>query len=200
MSAENPSRGRAENASVREPASTGWWDASKNWLSLPSEIVASILAGTTVLISLKPVNFPPWAIFIGWAGTFASGGPTKEVFKKLWPVMILGSTAAMCIVLLFQVAANHFTGWGFTGMQILILVVINGLMMSTARLTKVFAFVPGMFFGFACYFATMFGGFGWSPGSGTHAALVAWLAVVPMNFIGTIFAWLNVKFSAPAGA
>jgi hypothetical protein len=29
---------------------------------------------TTIFISMPPFNLPPWAIFIGWAGTFAAGG------------------------------------------------------------------------------------------------------------------------------
>jgi hypothetical protein len=167
----------------------------ENWLNLPVEVAASLLAATTVLISLPPVNFPPWAIFIGWAGTFAAGGPNPAVLKKIWPVMVLGSTAALIIVLGFNEAAHHFSGWGFHAAQMVILFVVNGLMMATARLTKILAFVPGMFFGFASYFATVFGGFGPHP----HSTWWAWVAVVPMNFLGPIYAWLNVKLSAPHG-
>ena len=43
---------------------------------LPAEVVASLLAATTVFISLPPYHLPPWAIFVSWAGTFAAGGPT----------------------------------------------------------------------------------------------------------------------------
>jgi len=39
---------------------------------LPVEIVASLLAATTVF---TPSHLPPWAIFVSWAGTFAAGGP-----------------------------------------------------------------------------------------------------------------------------
>lgn len=166
----------------------------ENWLNLPTEVAASLLATTTVLISLL-WNLPPWAIFIGWAGTFAAGGPKPEVLKKIWPVMILGSTAAAIIVLGFEHIASHFHGDMFHVAQMVILFVVNGAMMSCARLTKVLAFVPGMFFGFASYFATVFGGFG------PHAGAVwwAWLAVVPMNFLGPVYAYLNVKLSAPHG-
>jgi hypothetical protein len=169
----------------------------ENWLNLPVEVAASLLAATTVLISLPPVNFPPWAIFISWAGTFAAGGPKPEVLKKLWPVMILGSTAAMVIVWGFEhIATPHFHGAvTFRLAQMVILFIVNGAMMACARLTKILAFVPGMFFGFASYFATVFGGFGPHAGS----LIWAWLAVVPMNFLGPIYAWLNVKLAAPHG-
>ena len=39
---------------------------------IPAEVVASVLASTTVILSLPPFNLPPWAIFISWAGTFAA--------------------------------------------------------------------------------------------------------------------------------
>jgi hypothetical protein len=67
----------------------------------PAEIVASLLAATTVLISVPPYHLPPWAIFIGWAGTFAMGGPTKENLKRIWLVMPIGSITAFLIVLGF---------------------------------------------------------------------------------------------------
>lgn len=129
----------------------------------PTEIAASILAATTVLISLPPLNLPPWAIFIAWAGTFAAGGPTREVLKRIWPTMVLGSTVALLIVLAFDLASNVFSGWSFTIAQMVIIFVLNGLMISTARVTTVFSFVPGMFLSFASFFVTDFGGFG--PGS-----------------------------------
>lgn len=165
----------------------------ENWLNLPTEVAASILAVTTVLIALPPANLPPWAIFIGWAGTFAAGGPTPAVLKKIWPVMVLGSTAALVIVLGFQAASHFFSGWSFTIAQMIILFCINGLMISTSRLTKTLAFVPGMFFGFASFFATDFGGFG----PVAHNPWWSWVAVVAMNALGPIYAWLNVKLSAP---
>lgn len=164
-----------------------------NWLNLPTEVAASILAATTVLISLPPLNLPPWAIFIAWAGTFAAGGPTRDVVRKIWPAMVLGSTVALLIVLGFDRAATVFSGWSLTIAQMVIIFVLNGLMISTARLTSVFSFVPGMFFGFASFFATDFGGFG----PVAQNPWWAWVAVVPMNALGPVFAWLNVKLQKP---
>lgn len=159
---------------------------------IPHEIVASVLAATTVILSLPPTNLPPWAVFITWAGTFAAGGPTKENLKKLWLVMPLGSLTAMIIVLVIQTTAPLFPGnWSILG-QMIIIFVFNALMMSLGR-TKLFHFVPGMFFGFASYFATYFGG--WGPTKGNLIA--AFIAVVIMNFLGPIYAWLTVKLSFP---
>jgi hypothetical protein len=161
----------------------------------PGEIVASLLAGTTVLISLPPYHFPPWAIFIGWAGTFAMGGPTKENLKRIWLVMPIGSIAAFLIVLGFILASKHFSGTSFIIAQIVILFCLNAGMMLLARLPGL-GFIPGMFFGFASYFATMFGGFGPVP----HNPLAALVAVVPMNALGPFYAWLNARFAAAHGA
>ena len=43
-----------------------------------------------------------------------------------------------------------------------------------------------MFFGFASFFATFFGGFGWD----TSNPWVAWIAVIAMNALGPVYAWL----------
>lgn len=162
---------------------------------IPSEIVASVLAATTVILSLPPTNFPPWAVFIGWAGTFAAGGPNREVFKKIYPTMPVGSTYALIIVLFFKWTTPWFPGhWDIVG-QMLIIFVFNSLLMYTGR-TKLFQFVPGMFFGFASFFATDFGGFG----PVAHNPFAAWIAVMIMNAIGPLYAWLNVKLSFPVAS
>jgi hypothetical protein len=166
-----------------------------NWLNLPVEVAASLLACTTVLVALGPLHLPPWAIFIGWAGTFAMGGPIRENLKRIWPVMPLGSFAAFLIVLGFNQAAELFTGTAYIIAEMVILFVLNGAMISVSRLSPVFRFIPGMFFGFATYFATFFGGFG--PNS--TSPVLALLAAVAMNALGLLYAWLNMKLAAPHG-
>lgn len=162
----------------------------------PVEIVASLLAVTTIFISLPPWNLPPWAIFIGWAGTFAAGGPTPEVMRKIWPVMPVGSVTAFLIVLGFAWASHHFTGGALLAAQCVVLFCLNAAQMLLARFPSLgLTFVPGMFFGFASYFATFYGGFGPVP----HNPVMAWVAVVLMNGLGPIYAWLTVKLSAPHG-
>lgn len=159
---------------------------------IPAEVVASVLASTTVILSLPPTNLPPWAIFISWAGTFAAGGPSKETLRKIWPVMPLGSFVAMIIVLLFQLTAPYFPGHSVILSHMIIIFVLNASMMLLGR-TRLFQFVPGMFFGFASFFATFYGG--WGPVA--HNPFSAFVAVVIMNFLGPIYAWLNVKLEFP---
>ena len=160
----------------------------------PAEIVASLLAVTTIVISLPPYHLPPWAIFISWAGTFAAGGPSAPVLRKIWPVMPIGSFFAFLIVLCFGVAAQHFQGTGFILAQMVILFCLNTALMLTARIPGL-GFIPGMFFGFASFFATFFGGFGPAP----HEPVAALFATILMNALGPAYAWINARFSAPHG-
>src|SRR5438046_3090687 len=123
----------------------------------PAEIVASLLAATTVLISLPPLNLLPWAIFISWAGTFAAGGPSASVLQRIWLAMPVGSTFAMLIAIAFEQASHHYVGTVLVIAQMTILFVLNTGLLCMARIS-LFAFIPGMFFGFASYFATLFDG------------------------------------------
>jgi hypothetical protein len=155
---------------------------------LPVEIVASLLAATTVF---TPANLPPWAIFISWAGTFAAGGPKPEVLKKIWVTMPIGAIVASLIVAGFNVASQHLSGSAFVAAQCIILFSLNAAMMSLGRIPAL-GFVPGMFFGFASFFATFFGGFGPSPGN----LMAALGATILMNALGPVYALLTARFGA----
>lgn len=158
---------------------------------LPTEVVASLLAATTVIISLPPYHLPPWAIFISWAGTFAAGGPKPAVRRKIWCAMPVGSTYALLIVLAFDAVSGYVTGPAFTVAQMAIIFALNTCLMYTGRIPT-FSFIPGMFFGFASFFATYFGGFGPIP----HNPYAAWLATVLMTALGPAYAWLTARFGA----
>jgi len=155
---------------------------------LPSEVIASLLAVTTLF---TPHHLPPWAIFIAWAGTFAAGGPKPAILKKIWTVMPIGATAAYLIVLAFKLAGQAFTGPTLLFAHCFILFSINGLMMLLGRVPA-FSFIPGMFFGFASYFATYFGGFGPVPGDSFYALV----SVLVMNALGPVYAWLTASLGA----
>lgn len=166
-----------------------------SWLSLPREISASMLAILTVPMSLPPAHLPPWAVFVSWAGTFAAGGPKPETLRKLAPVQPLGSVTAMIIVLLFGVAGDIVEpGAPMIIAEMAIIFVLNGAMISLARFVPLFSFIPGMFFGFASYFATYFGGWGLVEQNPYHAL---W-ATILMNAIGLMFAYVNVKTTREA--
>lgn len=160
---------------------------------LPAEVVASLLAITTVPIAAHASHLPPWAIFISWAATFAMGGPTPENLKKIWPTLPVGSLFAFVIVLCFRQAAEQFSGPALIAAEMVILFMLNASMMFLARVFYTLRFIPGMFFGFASYFATLFGGFGPTPGD----PLAALAAVVAMNAMGPAYAWIKARYSAP---
>jgi hypothetical protein len=161
---------------------------------IPHEITASLLAATTAFIGGTALHLPPWAIFISWAGTFLIGKPSLANAKRLWATMPVGSAYALIIVLLDQ-RFGTILGTNQLSQNIVlaaIILVINTLLMFTGRL-KPFALIPGMFFGFACYFATFFGGFGFAPGN----PWAVWVSVVVMNAFGPILAYLSVKLAFP---
>src|SRR3569833_1128111 len=134
---------------------------------LPAEIVASLLAVTTIFISMTAFHFPPWAIFITWAATFAAGGPTPAVMKKFYPTMAIGGFFACAIVVCFKIASQYFTGNAYIAAECVILFTLNATMKSLGRISK-FSYIPGMFFGFSSFFATYFGRVG--PGGGGPGA------------------------------
>lgn len=155
---------------------------------LPVEIVSSALAVTTLFY---PWHLPVWAIFVAWAGTFAAGGPKPEVLRKIWPTMLIGNVTACLIVVLFGVASQNLSGTALTLAQCAILFCLNGSMMALGRFEPL-SLIPGMFFGFASYFATYFGGFG----PVAKDPLVALACVAAMNALGPIYAILTAKFGA----
>ncbi len=161
---------------------------------IPHEVVASILAGLTAFIGGTALNLPPWAIFISWAGTFLAGGPSMAVASRLWVAMPAGSAFALVIVVLDQRVGTAFGDSQLAQNVVLALIIfaINTALMYTGR-TRLFSLIPGMFFGFASFFATYFGGFGYDKGN----VVAAWVSVVAMNFLGPVFAYLSLKLAFP---
>lgn len=160
---------------------------------IPHEIVASVLAGATAFIGGNALHLPTWAIFISWAGMFLLGSkPTLRNATRLWAAMPIGSAFGLVIVLLDQRLGTLF-GEGQAAQNTvlaLLILVVNCALMYTGR-TRLFGLVPGMFLGFASFFATCFGGFGFDPGN----AWAAWVSVVLMNALGPVFAYLSRRLT-----
>jgi hypothetical protein len=95
--------------------------------------------------------------------------------------MPIGAIVASLIVGGFNLASGYFSGSSLVVAQCIILFSLNAAMMSLGRIPAL-SFVPGMFFGFASYFATLFGGFGPTPGN----LMVALGATILMNAIGPL--------------
>lgn len=160
--------------------------------ALPSEVTASILAASTAFIGGTALHLPVWAIFIGWAGTYLAGGHAPGVLSSMWVAMPAGSTFALSIVLINE---HIRTALGTSQMAqnavlALIILGVNTLLMYAGR-TRLLHLVPAMFLGFASYFATYFGGFGWEP----YDPLAAWIAVIAMNSLGPVFTIIATRIS-----
>lgn len=164
---------------------------------VPHEIVASLLAATTAFVGGNALHLPPWAIFIGWAGTYLAGGPRLEVMKRLWAAMPVGSSYALIIVLLDREFGTAFGTSTFAkdALLALLILVVNTALMYTGRI-KVFALIPAMFLGFASYFATFYGGFGFA----TDSPWAAWISVIAMNALGVFYAFLAEWLVKPSPA
>ncbi len=156
----------------------------------PHAVVASLLAVTTVLMAQLPWHLPVWAIFISWAGTFAMGGPSPANMKRIWATLPIGSITGFLVVVGFGIASKNLSGNSLLFAECVILFCLNSAMILAARF-PVISFVPGMFFGFASYFATMYGGFGPTPKDPLSALGV----VLVMSFLGPIYAWITANFS-----
>jgi hypothetical protein len=156
-------------------------------MRIPNEIISSVLAATTAFIGGNALNLPVWAIFIGWAATYLAGGPSRATFARLYPAMAVGSTFALVIVLIDGRFGTAFGAGTLAGDAVLALaiLVVNTALMYSGR-ARALALVPGMFLGFASYFATMFGGFGFA----AHNPFAAWVSVLAMNALGPLFALL----------
>ncbi|WP_405014764.1 DUF1097 domain-containing protein [Kitasatospora sp. NBC_01539] len=160
---------------------------------IPHEIAASVLAASTAFIGGTALDLPPWAIFISWAATFLAGGPSLPVARRLWVAMPAGSFFALVIVLVMQRVGGLVSGQlARDAVLAAVILVVNTVLMYTGRL-RLFSLVPGMFLGFASYFATFFGGFGFRAGD----PWAAWLSVVAMNALGPVFAHLAGRLTFP---
>ena len=152
---------------------------------MPNEIVCSLLAATTAFIGGNALHLPVWAIFIGWAATYLAGGPGRATFARLYPAMLAGSTFGLAVGLL-DAALGTALGSGQLAQDVVLAVVIlavNTVLMYSGR-TRALTLVPGMFLGFASFFATSLGGFGFAP----QNPFAAWLSVVVMLALGPLFA------------
>ncbi|WNI26321.1 DUF1097 domain-containing protein [Streptomyces sp. ITFR-16] len=164
---------------------------------IPHELTASVLAATTAFVGGTALNLPPWAIFISWAGLHLMGGPSLANATRLWRAMPVGSAFALAIVVCDQHLAPHVDDarWAQNALLGAVILVLNTALMYTGRLRPT-SLVPGMFLGFASYFATYFGGFGYAPGN----VWAAWLSVVAMNALGPVYACLAHRLTLPRSA
>lgn len=174
----------------------------KATFALSPEITASVLAASTAFIGGTVLHLPVWAIFIGWAGAYLAGGQAPGVLRSMWVAMPVGSTFALSVVVINERIGSVLgeSQVAHNAVLAVIILAVNTLLMYAGR-TRLLHLVPAMFLGFASYFATYFGGFGWEAGN----PWTAWLAVVSMNALGPVFVIIAARVSgervlAPQGS
>jgi hypothetical protein len=171
--------------------------------TIPTAFTGAFLAGLTVLMAVQGVlpapfalMFPPWAVFITWAGYFAAGGGGKGEAIPVWKKMY-GS-----------IAWGVF--WGFAGAWLMdyfnpmlpnlgmillvdgiIIFLVNQPILWGTRWWGPIKYTPAIFYGFAIFFSTYFGGFGFIPGNIYAAAITAYVAAA----LGPFFGYLQVRMA-----
>ena len=153
----------------------------------PHELTISFIAALTAVLTIQPLNFGPWAIFLPWAAVYLVGGPTWQNVAAFWRTLPVGAACGLALVVLFQ---NYGTALGesiaaVTTMLVVISFTMTAAMMYLGRISAL-SFLPGMFIGFASYLPTALGGFGFGPGN----AYAAFFSVVAMNLLGPLCARL----------
>jgi len=167
-------------------------------LRLSLEFSVGILAALTLLLTLPPLNFPIFGIFVFWGGAFLLSSPNLEGVKKMVPPTILGTIFGVVLFLLFQWAAPIAGGNVLLGtlVNMVILFVVVTVLVYCARIA-IFSTIAAAFCAFAVFVATAITG---SYGLAPHNLLNFWLAATLMCCLGPFFAWASVALTRPATA
>ncbi len=166
-------------------------------LRLPLEFSIGILAALTLFLTLPPLNFPVFGIFILWAATFLISSPNLEGVKKLVPPVILGTIFGVVTFFLFQLA-DPLGGTNVllvTLINMVILFIVVTILVYFARI-PVFSTIAAAFCSFAIFVATAAGGFGLAP----HNLFNFWLAATIVSCLGPFLGWLSVVLTRPETA
>ncbi|MBC7078127.1 MAG: DUF1097 domain-containing protein [Synergistales bacterium] len=158
---------------------------------IPIEIVVTILAALSCLVSVPSLQLPVWALFIGWAWYFALGG-TPEVLKKIYPAMLPGSLLAVLCIWLANLLVGYMPGLLAVIVAVLITVAI---LMYMLRIPLTSATLPA-FNAYSCVFAAFYGKQFYNPtGDFVRDLWVAFATVFIACALGPLFGYLSVFFT-----
>lgn len=177
---------------------------------IPTAFTGAFLAALTVLFAFSMSqlhstdfawNFGAWGVFITWAGYFAAGGggpgKTREVYKKMYPAMTWGSIWGLAAGVAFFYVNPHLTNnYQLLLVDGIVIFLVNQPILWGSKYWGPIKYTPANFYGFATFFATYFGAFGFQP-AGPHNVYIAWASGLLMNFLGPIWGYLQVRFSFP---
>ncbi|MDO4845005.1 MAG: DUF1097 domain-containing protein [Oscillospiraceae bacterium] len=154
------------------------------------DIVVALLAGLSCFFMAIPsVNFPVWALFIGWAWYFAEGAQPKA-FRRAIPPMLYGYACA-------AISAIVFAAFGFQLYVLALIVAITVFAIMLSTKANVFSMSLASFNAFSCMFAGYYAGNFPALADGGAAdwknALIAALWIAFANVVGLCFGWLSIK-------
>jgi hypothetical protein len=172
--------------------------------TIPTAFTGGFLAGLTVLMAISGVLpapyallFPPWGVFITWAGYFAAGGggPGNAIptAKKMYGAIawgIIWGAAGAYLMGVFNPMLGSNLGVVLLVDGIIIFLVNQPILWGTKWWGPI-KYTPAIFYGFATFFSVYFGGFGFIPGNLIAAAITAYVA----NAIGPLFGYLQVRMA-----
>jgi len=161
---------------------------------IPIEFTVAYLAALSLILGIEYFKLPVWAVFVTWAGYFVLGAD-KKAFETIYKAVPLGGLFGLIAVIGFDylIKAMPFVHWVVPCMivefiDVLILMFI---------ITK-FGFVGGaVFWAFASYFGTYYGGFYFKSGNLFGDAFLALISEMIANFLGPVFGYLSIKLSLP---
>lgn len=159
---------------------------------IPIELVVAILAGFSCLVSWPGLDFPVWALFIGWAWYFALG-TTPSAMKKIYPSIFPGAfLAAVCIWLI-----NTFSGFMHPMLAMIIPVTITVfLLMMALRIPFTSCSLVG-FNAYSTVFAVYYGGFYHQSEILIKGIVLAMIWGIVGNSLGPLFGYMSVLFTFP---
>lgn len=161
---------------------------------IPIEFTVAYLAALSLILGIEYIKLPVWAVFVTWAGYFVLGA-NKKAFTTIYKAVPLGGIFGFIAVIGFDyfIKAMPFVHWVIP----CIIVEFIDVLILMYIITK-FNFVGGaVFWAFASYFGTYYGGFYHSMGSLWGDAASALLSEVVANLLGPIFGYLSIKLSLP---
>ena len=184
--------------------------ATRTKETIPIAFTGAFIAGLTVLMTAsvvlpKPwaILFPPWAVFITWAGYFAAGGGGKgqalPTFKKMYIAILWGDIWGLAggLGLVFVVGKMGLSLPLSLLLDGIVIFLVNQPILWGTRWWGPIKYTPAIFYGFATFFSTYFSGFGFYPGPLDQYTTIfsAFITAYIANALGPIAGYLQVRFA-----
>lgn len=154
---------------------------------IPMEWLIAALAALTIPLFVF-AKVPVWATYVTWAGAFLVG--PNEAFRKLFPTLIVGTISG---VVFFALAFTIDPVIGRVALPNSVIAFVMTLGLLYLARIPLFALVPGIFFGFACFVGVAMA----AQPTTIRALFAPWLYATGALLLGPPLAWLSVVLYVP---